>query len=128
MLPCQPAPVELQVLFGAEPRGRLAGGTLRCLKFLNGAKHSDQQKDHGGAAPWLTFGLLYDIVEEIWFRCNPRRVTSVIFDYTFRDPPGPHEPSFGMYCNNLKIQLRAAIPQIHIGGAGKVLVHLTNDE
>jgi hypothetical protein len=132
MIPCRPAPDELQVSLGCKVR-KLKQGTLRCLKFTNKDKQKTGQfgerKDNGCAAlrlPWLTFGLLYDIVEQEWFHPSRMHIGSVLFDYSFQDPQLPNQRS-RMAAQNLKRPLAVSLPGKTIGGDRCVLVHLNTE-
>jgi F-box-like len=117
MIPFRPLPDELQVRTVTSDRSprRLSNGTLKCLKFSN-------ETSGNSALPysWLTFGILYDIVEEAWFRGSPFTVGSVQFDHPYLIPESCEVLPIGF--ENL-IELRAALPKKRIGGSTCVLVH-----
>jgi F-box-like len=115
MIPFRPGPDELQVCFGLLLRPHITG-TLKCLKFSNKVdRRSDSQH------LWLTFGLLYDIVEETWFRGSPILPTYVQLDFPYLDQESKDNPS--LLFKDLRM-LRSLFPQRRIGGAGCFLVHL----
>jgi hypothetical protein len=132
MIPCKPAPDELQVAFGYEGR-RSFGGTLKCLEFSNKNEGKVEESDKTGngddtfSPPWLTFGTLYDIVEQAWFRGATIRITYVMFDYSFKDPESQQQDP-PMLVNDLKGWLRSSLPHKKIGGVGRVLVFLNDAE
>ena len=140
MIPCSPAPTELQVHFGFgsdfDERG-VAIGKLNCLKFphtqqLQHRRQSRSNSDRqGNKSPpsWLTFGLLYDVLEQAWFRDSNPYASSLLVDMTYQDPVfDPSSPTSGQYHNTIKIKLQKALPQRSIGGLGKVLIHITDDD
>lgn len=150
MIPCMPPPIELQVNYEYRPSAREKSCTLRCLKFDN-----EIRSDKGESAlidavhrmeqqPWLTFGLLYDIVEAAWFQNIPTPVSSARFDYSFQEErpylyrastqageplswPTPQE-KLAMFRYGRREQLRDALPQKPIGGTRRILVLLTGSE
>ncbi|KAL7922531.1 hypothetical protein ACQKWADRAFT_292701 [Trichoderma austrokoningii] len=149
MLPCMPPPVELQVDFEyhvparAGPRRTLY--TLRSLKFSNefvpDKAVSTALQD--GQQPWLTFGLLHDIIEAAWFRGIPTLVDSARFDYSFqearpwifkpsltpgqRSRPTPEERAT-MNRYGRREKLRDLFPDKKIGGPGRIFVPLSGSE
>jgi hypothetical protein len=132
MIPCKPAPDELQVAFGYEGR-RSFSGTLKCLKFLNQKEENVEENDGNSmgdttlSLTWLTFGTLYDIVEQAWFRESTIRISYVMFDYSFKDPES-QEQDPPMVINDLSTRLRKSLRHKKIGGPGRVLVFLNNAE
>lgn len=115
MIPFRPAPDELQVCLGSFLSPHITG-TLKCLKFSNKV---DRKSDSRHL--WLTFGLLYDTVEQAWFRGSPILATYVQFDFPYLDPESKDNPP--LMFKDLR-KLRSLFPQKRIGGAGCFLVHL----
>lgn len=108
MVPCWPALEELQVCFGRQG----ADGSLRSLKFPS------KGGDEGAVRPsWLTFGELYDVVEEAWFR--GRRSMRVVVDHITFD-----YASENMFLKFMRAPVQEALPGTRVGGAGRVLVHM----
>lgn len=151
MIPCMPPPIELQVSFEYHelPRARARPRfyTLRCLKFSNeilpdkGAFNLQDSTDRG--PPWLTFGLLYDIVEAAWFRSIPTPVNAAQFDYSFQETrpfiwkpnsmpghssrPTPEEKKT-IFRYSRREKLRDLFPDKKIGGPGRIFVLLNGNE
>ncbi|KAF2721442.1 hypothetical protein K431DRAFT_268505 [Polychaeton citri CBS 116435] len=88
MIPCMPAPVELQVNHHETPL-HPRGDTLRCLQFSNDSTNMRYATLGGSEKSWLTFGLLYDIVEAAWLHGDPMPTHAVQFDCTFQDNRQP---------------------------------------
>ncbi|KAL6907360.1 hypothetical protein GGI43DRAFT_397177 [Trichoderma evansii] len=153
MIPCMPPPIELQVSFEYQtfPRAmaRPTFYTLRCLKFSNeilsnkGASTFQDSADGEWRQPWLTFGLLYDIVEAAWFQSIPTPVSTAQFDYSFQEtrpyiwkpsstpghPPRPTpEEKKTIFRYGRREKLRDLLPDKMIGGPGRILVLLAGNE
>ncbi|KAL6904501.1 hypothetical protein GGI43DRAFT_397347 [Trichoderma evansii] len=156
MIPCMPPAIELQINFecrkpASSERNRPIDVfyTLRSLKFSNeiesngGASALQDSADEHLRQPWLTFGLLHDIVEAFWFKSIPTTSSEAQFDYSFQETrpyrdlrvmpgkeviwPTPEErTAIGRYGKREK--LRDIFPEKKIGGAGRILVHLTEYE
>lgn len=144
-----PSPIELQVSFelykqrigGQPPLPNLS--TLRCLTFGNETSLRKEASSTVRDGEWLTFGLLYDIVEAAWFQGIPIPVYSAQFDYTFeetrprlwkqsltaryqRQPTDKQLKMMRMYHRREK--LRDLFPGKKIGGPGRIFVHLYGSE
>ena len=142
MIPCSPAPTELQMHFGTgmdfEERG-ITRGSLKCLKFpqtqqrqsrRQSRSNPDRQSDRPPPS-WLTFGLLYDLLEQAWFCDSNMWASSLLVDMTYEDPlsdSSPPTPTSGQYHNTSKTRVQVAVPERSIGGPGKVLIHITDDD
>ncbi|KAF2721129.1 hypothetical protein K431DRAFT_285170 [Polychaeton citri CBS 116435] len=143
MIPCRPAPIELQCNYIYHRPPSAAKGTLRCLRFSNQDSLRDEIFQGNNSEvlkrPWLTFGLLYDIVEAGWFRGQPAPIDNLQFDYTFHDDRLPeirrqhaqivfpqHQGIKKKYPREyqLREELRDRLPQKDIGGRGHVLINL----
>lgn len=72
MIPCLPPPDQLLVNVLGEEKG-----TIFRLNFSN----QNVQNMRPSHPPWLTFGVLYDIVECAWHQANPWRLHCVRFDF-----------------------------------------------
>lgn len=72
MIPCAPAPEQLLINVSGEERG-----TLMWLNFSN----RNLEAERPSQPPWLTFGLIYDIVECAWQQANPWRLHCVRYDF-----------------------------------------------
>ncbi|KAL7905473.1 hypothetical protein GGI35DRAFT_460788 [Trichoderma velutinum] len=149
MIPCMPPPIELQVSYEYRTLAKTRLYTLRCLKFSNETPPNKAESvlqdsvDGELRLPWLTFGLLHDIVEGGWFRGIPTPVGSARFDYSFQETrpyiwkqsgilgqasqPTPEElTTIRRYGRREK--LRDILPEKKIGGPGRILVLLTGGE
>lgn len=152
MIPCRPAPTELQVLSERETMGSesFEGATLRCLRFSNQQEAAelhrscDEESIEKPTRPiWLQFGLLYDIVERFWFGRGATGHDHFIVDMTYEEPVHRevHNPIWkagaadisdtsselegpDVLYNDLKLNLRRVLPGKTIGGPGKILVYL----
>lgn len=117
MVPCRPAPTELQMHRGMRTRFPfvrsacpVSRGELRIINF-GGAENYNSDR-------YLTFGLLYDIAEDAWCEVSVRATESLRIDYFGSDyMPGNDVDSF-------RQGLRDAFPNKSIGGHGTVVVHL----
>ena len=121
MIPFRPLPHELQVSYGCESRGGMSRRQLKRLNFSN-QDQCDQSSNVEGTTsrhPWLTFGLLYDVVEHKWFhRSYSERIFWVQFDY-------PTENSVSRPISRPGLEpLEDSESQRTIGGPGCLLVHL----
>ncbi|CZT19453.1 uncharacterized protein RCC_05304 [Ramularia collo-cygni] len=74
MLPINPPPDQLLVNVSGEGKG---GGKFLRLNFSN-QNTQDMRPSHPS---WLTFGMLYDIVECAWYQAKPWRLHCVKFDF-----------------------------------------------
>ena len=98
MIPCRPAPKELFVYYGSmgarNKRGIIqdfmSRGELKVLRFSGQPQHlqddSDRQGQKQGIRPlldpgWLTFGLLYDILERRWFKHLRKSGKALLIDF-----------------------------------------------
>lgn len=77
MMPCWPPPKVLHVNFFRGYEGRT--NKLARLEFSNNEDH--QQNLSKGRPAWLTFGLVYDLVENAWFQGRPDYVSCVKFHF-----------------------------------------------
>jgi hypothetical protein len=156
MIPCMPPPVELQVSYEFSRRGDRRAppppilNTLRCLTFSNkvpldkwASSTLRDGVDGKGRQPWLTFGLLYDIIEAAWFQGIPTPVSSAQFDYTFQEArpyiwkpssapghssrPTPEEKKI-IFRHGRREKLRDLFPDKKIGGPGRIFVNLSGYE
>lgn len=155
MIPCMPPPIELQVNFeyrkiASARMVRPNFYTLRCLRFSNeiqsskGASTLQESVDNHLRQPWLTFGLLHDIIEDAWFQSIPTPVSEVQFDYSFQETrpsiwrphfipgqgvswPTPEETET-IHRYGRREKLRDIFPEKKIGGPGRILVHLNGHE
>lgn len=119
MIPCRPAPAELQVSYATGPAGRLDGaGTFKSIRVDRTSTEDDMKEGEVNRPVVLTFGLLYDVIEMAWFHHAPRFGYELHIDYF---PPDFSESSD---CDRRRRALRAVLPQQPIGGLGRVLVHL----
>lgn len=154
MIPCMPPPIELQVDFECHVhqrgRPRQTVCSLRCLQFSNEIPPNKEASaalqdgvDGERRHPWLTFGLLYDIIEAAWFQGIPTPASTVQFDYSFQEAraeffkptpgqrPRPRptpEDREAMRRYGRRERLRDAFPEKKIGGPGRILVHLSGSE
>lgn len=127
MIPCQLAPRELQMSFST-----LHGGVLRILKFTNTENRTQEKKRNGSGngndggsvlfRNWLTFGLLYDVVEQSWFRHSPPLRGNIWFDYFCRTQHKMYK--FYNRAGSRTDDLTRAFPHRIIGGVERVVVHL----
>ena len=113
MIPCQPAPTELQVSYMGYKR-QIRQWRLKSLNFRR------TSGDHNAKQKVLTFGLIYDIIEDEWFHGDPRYQTNVSIDYF---PADYNESSDD---DGPRRSLREIYPQKPIGGVGRVVVHLNH--
>jgi hypothetical protein len=144
-----PPPIELQVSFEYRTIARARFYTLRCLRFSNeiqpdkGASTLQDSADGDWRQPWLTFGLLYDIVEAAWFQSIPVPASDARFDYSFQEtrpyiwkpslfPGQSSRPTLEEKKTILRYgrreTLRNLLPEKKIGGPGRILVLLTGNE
>ena len=139
MIPCRPCPNEFQ--FDVRSPGHRideGSGILRCLTFTNdtlAARDSGPVHLRTAHLPWLTFGLIYDLVEAAWFHGIPSYVSRAVFDYSYV----PTAPSFEEDFNRYKAAMGTMTPscrvslQSHlegrkqISGPGRVLVSLNEE-
>lgn len=119
MAPCSPAPTELQASYALRrgTRGSLRRCMFRTLKF--GHRSGTNTSNSGrGQHDFVTFGLIYDIVESSWCGHDPEGAKIVRIDY-FR-------PSYTASSDDdeTRQSLRDAFSEASIGGFSKVLIHL----
>lgn len=110
MVPCQPAPTELQMHRGIRKGSGLFEGELSVMDF--GSSDAKSSGRH------LTFGLIYDILEAAW--CQRRVGSTMILrvDYFGLDYVASSDS------NSFRTSLRDAFKQQTIGGPGRILLHL----
>ncbi|KAJ2982000.1 hypothetical protein NQ176_g1667 [Zarea fungicola] len=152
MIPCRPAPTELQVSFHRH-RGRVDSiandATLYKMTFTNECStacdgYAATETSEGLHSCMLTFALIYDIVEAAYFQGIPFLASTVQFDYTFQDacPPLPTFPPWEpglprrrptpeemlvLRRFTYRKRLREELPNEKIGGQGKVLLLLRGE-
>ncbi|EME85201.1 uncharacterized protein MYCFIDRAFT_214978 [Pseudocercospora fijiensis CIRAD86] len=130
MLPCQPAPTELQVVYSLESMGG-KHGTVKALRF---DKNSHSEQAH------LTFGVIYDLVQAFMLPSSTNRpgfaanVEIIGFTDQKKDvlPEDEQERKrFLIQRNSRKAyrqhhvkSMRTALPEINFAGEGCVVVRL----
>lgn len=122
MIPCRPAPRELHIAFRYSRHG-----ILKSLKFTNTNKSQSKKWNENSdysilIRNWLTFGVLYDIVEQAWFRDSPAYSGEIWFDYFSQ---AEHQKwRFPYLPGRLTEGLLRAFPHKAFGGVECVVVHL----
>lgn len=112
MVPCQPAPTELQMHRGIRRDLSLCMGELSVMDFgSSGAESSGR---------YLTFGLIYDILEAAWCEGSVDSAKILRIDYFGLDYVASSDS------DNFRKSLRDAFKQQTIGGPGRILLHLDN--
>lgn len=98
MLPYLPPPkgLRFQVTDGES-------GVVRCLTFGNDGDVQNTNVNEGSmdgdvAPPWLTFGLLYDLVEEVWFQSPVWKADFMCIDFK---PWSSSDPYLRTYMRDL---------------------------
>lgn len=141
MIPCRPAPTELQVSFDM-----IEFVTLYKMRFTSdrGTTCDGDSTVVAGDSrnnSILTFGLIYDIIEAACFQSIPFPADSMSPDYTFRDTPPPIPkpprradglprrfltPEYILASGRFRYRkrLQEELPNEKIGGPGKVLLLL----
>lgn len=110
MVPCQPAPTELQMHRGIRKGDGLYEGELSVMDFGSSAAKSSGRH--------LTFGLIYDILEAAWCQSGVGSAMILRIDYFGLDYVASSDSS------SFRKSLRDAFKQQTIGGPGKILLHL----
>lgn len=139
MIPCKPAPTELQFYSGTSS---MAGswGTLKCLVLrpdyhpdADGSMGSVEKEEERSRPPWLTFGLLYDVIEHAWFGRDPYGVTNIKMDFSFpfQMPSDASEETIPLILANSQAleemkrrRWQKTVPQRQVGGPRRVLVEI----
>ena len=124
MMPCRPAPTELQLYTGSEGRGG-STGTFRWKTFPNdpqqrlsttrtGRHGSKRRRTTTASSPWLTFGIVYDLAQYHWFHgCTSHSVTQITIHLGLQDR---EDECFW----------EKHVPQRQVGGPGKVFLEWRN--
>jgi hypothetical protein len=134
MLPCFPAPRELQVfeqswepvfIPGRLPPRYIFHGQLSRLGFPNQLSTVDSRPETLRKSrfhdKWLTFGSIHDLAAAAWFESTPERAVKIQFDFTFNEEVLSYSNGIKRY-SMWQESLRKRLPSISIGGAGQVLV------
>ena len=112
----------MQVCFAVSLRGPLRGN-LRGMKFTNKAITREQtpngsecegNKAQSGQS-WLTFGFLYDIMEQSWFPLCRGGTKIIQFDYSFEDRDS--QDSALINVDHMNVLQRTALPKTRTGGS-----------
>lgn len=137
MIPCMPPPIELQISFKYHKSKAERIYTLRCLKFSNESTLKKEASILQLHQPWLTFGLLYGIIEAAWFQGIPDPVGQAQFDYSFQATRpyiwkptltssgqrtrAPAEERETIIRYGKREKMRGLLPEKQIGGPGRFL-------
>lgn len=144
MIPCKPAPLELQIVTGGDRRDRVDGGVLMTLRFPQQSRTprydmwllGEGAGQAGGLRamalnrlPWLTFGVMYDVLEEMWFR-GPERIDIMAVDCALDyGLDSGIAKRLGYYQFRLEGGFGPRVVTTEqIGGVGRVLVHMYKND